>query len=298
MRSKSPHPENSKTAINKKMYSIFENSLLAREEMTFSTYINDISKRVKVLTLRKIERKTELSGISQCTRAILKSLANKDGITEMELCRDIKYAAATVSVALKKMSYDKMLDIRIDPVDRRQTIIYITDKGREIGEYLDNAYSEIDEIILNGISEEERELLLPLLKRMLVNVLEAQGKNEPTVYKKKTVRIMKARELMERNNQQIVEPKPRQKPVPKSKQKAEALAAQESEKAEETGKKKKASKGKKAQELPPEEIEISTESENTAPNVEEAAPPAPKRGRGRPKKQKAEKDENAQNNED
>lgn len=175
MRTKSLHPENSKTALNKKMYMTFENSLLERENMTLLSYINDISKRLKVLTLRTIEQKTELSGISQCTRAILKSLSDKDGVTELELCRDIKYAAATVSVALKKMAYDEILRIVIDPKDRRQTLIYITDKGREAEKYLDKAYKEIDDIMLKGVTEEEKETVLPILKKMLKNVLEAQG---------------------------------------------------------------------------------------------------------------------------
>lgn len=175
MRTKSLHPENSKTALNKKMYMTFENSLLARENMTLSSYINDISKRLKVLTLKTVEQKTELSGISQCTRAILKSLSERDGVTELELCRDIKYAAATVSVSLKKMAYDEILRIAIDPADRRQTLIYITDKGREIEQYLDKAYKEIDEIMLKDVSQEERETVLPILKKMLKNVLEAQG---------------------------------------------------------------------------------------------------------------------------
>ncbi|MCM1054624.1 MAG: winged helix DNA-binding protein [Bacteroides sp.] len=175
MRTKSLHPENSKTALNKKMYNTFENSLLARENMTMSSYINDISKRLKVLTLKMIERKTELSGISQCIRAILKSLSEKDGVTELELCRDIKYAAATVSVSLKKMAYDEVLRLVIDSKDRRQTLIYITDKGREIESYLDIAYKEIDRIMLKDITEEEKETVLPILKKMLKNVLEAQG---------------------------------------------------------------------------------------------------------------------------
>ena len=194
MRTKSLHPENSKTALNKKMYITFENSLLAREDMTLSSYINDISKRLKVLTLKTIEQKTELSGISQCTRAILKSLSIKDGVTELELCRDIKYAAATVSVALKKMAYDEILRIVIDSADRRQTLIYITDKGREIEEYLDAAYKEIDNIMLKDVTQEEREVLLPILKKMLQNVLEAQGdeSKEKVKRKRKTAANAKA----------------------------------------------------------------------------------------------------------
>lgn len=179
MRKKSASPETSRAAINRKMYNTFENSLLARRDMTVSSYINDISKRLKVITLKTIEQKTELAGSSQCTRSILKSLAERDGVTELELCRDIKYAAATVSVAMKKMAYDELIRLVIDPVDRRQTIIYITDKGRETEQYLDKAYKEIDNIMLKGVTKEEKDFLLPVLKKMLKNVLEAQGQEIP-----------------------------------------------------------------------------------------------------------------------
>lgn len=179
MRKKSETPETSKAAINRKMYSTFENSLLARKDMTVSSYINDISKRLKVIILKTVEQKTELAGISQCTRSILKSLAEKDEVTELELCRDIKYAAATVSVAMKKMAYDELIRLVIDPVDRRQTIIYITDKGRETEQYLDKAYKEIDNAMLKGVTKEEKALLLPILKKMLKNVLEVQVQEIP-----------------------------------------------------------------------------------------------------------------------
>lgn len=112
--------------------------------------------------------------MSQCTRAILKSLTAKNGVTQLALCRDIGYTAPTVSPALKRMAYDGLLKLVINTADKRETFIYITDKGIETGRYLNEAYEEIDEMLLEGISGEEKELLLPLLEKMLKNVEAAQ----------------------------------------------------------------------------------------------------------------------------
>lgn len=166
--------QKSKAKLNKELYGTFENSILSRGDLTVSAYINDISKRLKSLTLKKIRQTTEAAGVSQCTRAILKSLTRKTGVTELALCQDIKYTAPTVSVALKRMAYDGLLNLVIDPNDRRQTLIYITDKGIETGKYLDYAYKEIDDILMEGLTEEEKTVLASLLEKMLKNVLAAQ----------------------------------------------------------------------------------------------------------------------------
>lgn len=181
--------QKSKAKLNKELYNTFENSILSRGDLTVSAYINDISKRLKSLTLKKIRQTTEAAGVSQCTRAILKSLTRKTGVTEIALCQDIKYTAPTVSVALKRMAYDGLLTLVIDPNDRRQTFIYITDKGIETGRYLEYAYQEIDDILMEGLTDDEKELLTPLLEKMLKNVLAAQ--NDPILENVKRIPQLK-----------------------------------------------------------------------------------------------------------
>ncbi len=172
--SKKPPSENSKAVLNQKLYGVFENSLLERSDFTISSYINDISKRLKTITPKKIESRNPATGVSQCIRAILTSLSQHNDVTELALCHDIKYSAATVSVSLKKMAYDELLTLTVDPADKRCTIISITPKGLETQKYLEESYQALDEILLNGITEKEKKLMLPLLKKMLKNVLEAQ----------------------------------------------------------------------------------------------------------------------------
>ena len=182
--------KNSKSDLNRKMYGVFENSLLERSDFTLSSYINDISKRLKTITPKKIQSKNQATGVSQCIRAILTSLSQRNNVTELMLCHDIKYSAATVSVSLKKMAYDDLLTLTVDNDDRRRTLISITEKGLETQKYLEEAYKELDGILLKGITEKEKDLMVPLLKQMLKNVLEAQ--NDPALKDIKVSPCLKA----------------------------------------------------------------------------------------------------------
>ena len=172
-------PKKRKKSQGEEQYNVYENSILARGDMPLSAYINEISKRLKSLTLKKVRQTTEAAGVSQCVRAILKSLTRKTGVTQLALCNDIKYAAPTVSVALKKMSYDGLLNLVIDPNDRRQTLVYITNKGIETCKYLENAYEQIDSALLKGLTDDERNTLADLLEKLLKNILTAQ--NDPAL---------------------------------------------------------------------------------------------------------------------
>ncbi len=174
-RTKQTNPENSQSVINQRKYGIFENSLLERSDFTISSYINDISKRLKTITPKKIKSRNPATGVSQCIMAILTSLSQHDNVTELMLCRDIKYSAATVSVAMKKMAYDDLLVLTVDPEDKRRTLITITEKGLETQKYLEESYRDLDNVLLKGITEKEKNLMLPLLKKMLKNVLEVQS---------------------------------------------------------------------------------------------------------------------------
>lgn len=167
-------PKKSNDEIIRERPSDCENLTQDFEEMSCSAFLNDIAKNVKSLTLKKIKQKsTEASGVSQCTRAILKSLSRKTGVTELALCRDINYTAPTVSVALKRMAYDDLLKLVINPSNKRETFIYITDKGIETGKYLDQEYRELDNILLNGLSDEEKAVLPSIFGKMMNNLTAA-----------------------------------------------------------------------------------------------------------------------------
>lgn len=159
-----------KKEINKENYAKFNGTILSGESATPSMRINDISKLIsKMMKFGSNKYK-----LSPGARKILTSLAAKDGVTLLELCGDIKLAASTVSVALHRMEYDGYVRRTIDTDDRREMKVFITDEGRELEKNVKLGYAEIEEIMLEGIGEEERAQLMGTLEKMLVNLLRAQ----------------------------------------------------------------------------------------------------------------------------
>ena len=156
-------------------------------DRAISSYINDISKRLKTITPKNISSPNMTIGASQCVIAILDNLVEHDNLTEIMLCRNIKYNASTVSIAMKKMVNENLISLTVDPNDRRRTIINITEKGLEAQKYFEDSYKMLDDMMLKGITKKEKKLLLSLLDKMLKNIMEIQGDFGP-----KRARISKA----------------------------------------------------------------------------------------------------------
>jgi len=183
--------QKNKTKTNGKLYDLYDDSISISGEMNLSAYIHEISKCVKALISKDAGQTTKTAGVpQQCTRAILNNLIKKAGITQAELCQNIEYTPSTVSLALKRMAYDGLLEMSINPQDKRQTFISITKKGLETSRYLENTSGEIDEILIKGFTEEERNLIPSFLKRMLMNISETQ--NEQALKENGTASKVKA----------------------------------------------------------------------------------------------------------
>ena len=59
--------------------------------------------------------------------------------------------------------------------DARQKLITLTEKGAELQEQLHRAFHETEELMMSGLSEEEREVLFACLERVIQNLEEDRG---------------------------------------------------------------------------------------------------------------------------
>ena len=64
-----------------------------------------------------------------------------------------------------------------DPEDRRQARIYLTPRGRELEEVLTGSAREVNAVALAGLSTEETQQFLALMRRVVRN-LEQDGGGE------------------------------------------------------------------------------------------------------------------------
>ncbi len=118
----------------------------------------------------------------QGARLVLSTLCVHDGITQLELVRATHLRAPTVSVILKRMEAEGLVQRRNDLSDKRSVSVYLTDTGRKLDEKTIMKIKELDAIALSGLSEDEISALMALLPKIRDNLL------PETTAAKKTVR--------------------------------------------------------------------------------------------------------------
>lgn len=105
-------------------------------------------------------------------RLLLRALAEKDGLTQGELCRLTHLKAPTVSAALREMEREGLVRRSPDETDKRATRVSRTEAGRAAHEEIRARLYCVDGVLMDGFSEEERAVLLALLSRMRDNILQ------------------------------------------------------------------------------------------------------------------------------
>lgn len=155
--------------INKENFARFDGTVLSGDAATPSMRINDISKMFAQLI------KYGESGLkySQGARKALIALSKEDGIRQTTLREIIKLSPSTTSNTIRDLEEDGYIRRVIPKDDRRETLVYITDEGRKLAEAVTLLYRNAEETLMEGIGDEEREMLMSILEKMLKNLLMA-----------------------------------------------------------------------------------------------------------------------------
>lgn len=140
--------------------------------------LNEVS-RLCMTLLHKMSGEDPHSTKQHSKRLILMKLSRDDGITQCELAEACKMTAATISVALKSLEGEGLVERRGDEDDMRATRVYLTEKGREVDRKNRERVRCVDGIMMNGLSETEQDALMTVLLKMRENLLEElKEKNE------------------------------------------------------------------------------------------------------------------------
>ena len=123
----------------------------------------------------KMNQNSDTLGFKNGYRQILRHLARKDGVTQIDLVRSTHLKAPTISVTLKKMEEEELVRRVTDEKDQRQTHVYLTEKGRKMERAFFGKIMETEDILLRGVSAEEKETLCELLKKVRTNILDEMG---------------------------------------------------------------------------------------------------------------------------
>ncbi len=110
-------------------------------------------------------------------RQIMRQLAFHDGCSQLELVNRTHLKAPTVSVALRRMEEEGLVERKTDEIDLRVVRVYLSEKGRAHNQLIRERLHAVDDALMQGFSQEETEVLLQFLERMRDNILPDCCKN-------------------------------------------------------------------------------------------------------------------------
>jgi len=128
--------------------------------------------QIKQLQERIFERLLSENGIelSGGQGRILFVLWKQDKLTVSQISQETSLAKNTVSIVVDGMVKKGIVKRHINPNNRRQTIISLTDYAKSIQDQYERVSQQMNELFYEGFSEEEREQFEGYLLRIL-NIL-------------------------------------------------------------------------------------------------------------------------------
>ncbi|MDE7299996.1 MAG: MarR family transcriptional regulator [Lachnospiraceae bacterium] len=133
--------------------------------------------QIKQLQERIFERLLSEAGIelSGGQGRILFVLWKKDRLTVGEIGRETSLAKNTVSVVVDGMVRKGILERAINPDNRRETIISLTERAKGMQERYEAVSQQMNELFYRGFSGEERERFEEYLARIRDTLVQAEN---------------------------------------------------------------------------------------------------------------------------
>lgn len=129
--------------------------------------------QIKQLSNRIFGRLLKENGIEDFNGAqgrILFVLWQKDNLTITELGEKTSLAKTTLTSMLDRMAEQGHIQRNHDPVDRRQTLITLTEKSKLLSKNYDEVSAQMNLLFYKGFSDEEINQLDKILAKVLSNL--------------------------------------------------------------------------------------------------------------------------------
>lgn len=136
--------------------------------------------QIKQLQDRIFERLLVENGIeiSGGQGRILFILWKKDNLTISEISKETSLAKNTVSIVVDGMVHKGILERNINPKNRRQTIISLTEYAKSIQEKYEAVSQQMNQLFYQGFSEDEQKLFEQYLAKILDTLIQEENRRK------------------------------------------------------------------------------------------------------------------------
>ena len=117
----------------------------------------------------------EKIGMRSSYRHVMQPLMENDSLTQLELVKITGLKAPTISITLRNMEREGIVRREKNDADRRETHVYITDKGREMHAKIIESLEKAEKIMLDGLSEKELKSARTVIDKMSDNLRAVLG---------------------------------------------------------------------------------------------------------------------------
>lgn len=124
---------------------------------------------------RYVGRELEAIGMRASYRHVMKPLMENDGLTQLDLVKITNLKAPTISITLRNMEREGIVRREKNDNDRRETHVFITDKGREMHAKILEAFNNAEKVMLGGLSDKELATVGKILAKMENNLKSELG---------------------------------------------------------------------------------------------------------------------------
>lgn len=133
--------------------------------------LNEVSRMfMRVVKQRGGEEDKRPTREQHSARLMLMHLSKQNGATQSDLVKVTRMKAPTISIALKNMENEGLVERIADESDGRVTHVYITEKGRRIHAENLARIKAVDAVMMEGVTDEESAAMLSTLYKMRKNL--------------------------------------------------------------------------------------------------------------------------------
>lgn len=126
-----------------------------------------------------IKEECNKRGINSTYAGIIMVLArHQEGLTQNKIVEYTKLKAPTVSLTLRNMETIGYITRENDDVDKRNTIVKLTNLGKEVDEEIKECHFIIEHKMIDGMNSEEIENLRLVLKKIKLNLARKSEKDD------------------------------------------------------------------------------------------------------------------------
>ena len=108
--------------------------------------------------------------ITSAEYPILLRLYAREGVTQEEIVAELEMDKSAIARALQSLIDKGFVEKQKDEQDRRCNRIYLTEKGHEVRQVIEEAKQKWNEILMKNMTEEEQREMIRLLGQSVKNL--------------------------------------------------------------------------------------------------------------------------------